>query len=453
MLFTSLSFLFLFFPLVLIVYFSLYKFRKAQNVFLFFASMVFYAWGEPKFSLILLLSIIINWLTALLIDRFRKKKKALLAISLVFNLGLLFVFKYLDFAIVQFNSVFKSDIGLSNIVLPIGISFFTFQALSYVIDVYKGEACQKNPLNVGLYISFFPQLIAGPIVRYGTIADQISNRKESLEKFSSGAIRFMQGFSKKVLLANTMAVIADKAFALDSAEISICFAWLGAFAYMMQIFFDFSGYSDMAIGLGKMFGFEFEENFNHPYVSISITEFWRRWHISLSSWFRDYVYIPLGGNKCSKRRNMFNLFIVWALTGIWHGANWTFILWGLLYFLILVFEKNTGVAEFNEKHRIIGHLYSLLIVCLLWVLFRAESISDAKNYVLSMFSGTFYSGMTYVYIRENIFFIPAAILFSTSIGGRIKRSWVTDILVFIVFVFSIVYVINGTYNPFIYFNF
>ena len=453
MLFTSLFFLFLFLPLVLIVYYSLCKFRKAQNVFLFFASMFFYAWGEPRFALILLMSIILNWLTALLIDKFRKRKKSFLTISLVFNLGLLFIFKYLDFSIIQFNSVFKTNIGLRGIILPIGISFFTFQALSYVIDVYNGETCQKNPLNVGLYISFFPQLIAGPIVRYGTIADQIINRKESLEKFSSGSIRFMQGFSKKVLLANTMAIIADKAFTLDSAELSISFAWLGAFAYMMQIYFDFSGYSDMAIGLGKMFGFEFEENFNHPYVSVSITEFWRRWHISLSSWFKDYVYIPLGGNKCSKRRSMFNLLIVWALTGIWHGANWTFILWGLLYFLVLVFEKNTGITKFNEQHKIIGHLYSLLIICLLWVLFRAESISAAKNYVISMFSGTFFSGMTYIYIRENIFFILAAFLFSTSLGGRLKRNHATDILVFFVFIISIIYVINGTYNPFIYFNF
>ena len=235
MLFTSLFFLFLFLPLVLIVYYSLCKFRKAQNVFLFFASMFFYAWGEPRFALILLMSIILNWLTALLIDKFRKRKKSFLTISLVFNLGLLFIFKYLDFSIIQFNSVFKTNIGLRGIILPIGISFFTFQALSYVIDVYNGETCQKNPLNVGLYISFFPQLIAGPIVRYGTIADQIINRKESLEKFSSGSIRFMQGFSKKVLLANTMAIIADKAFTLDSAELSISFAWLGAFAYMMQI--------------------------------------------------------------------------------------------------------------------------------------------------------------------------------------------------------------------------
>lgn len=453
MLFTSLIFLFLFLPIVLVVNYALIKRRKAQNVFLFFSSMFFYAWGEPKFAIVLLLSILLNWFMALLIGRFRQYGKVFLGISIVFNLGLLFGYKYLDFAIVQFNSAFKTDIATRNIILPIGISFFTFQALSYVIDVFRGGKYQKNPLNVGLYISFFPQLIAGPIVRYSTIAEQIIGRKESLEKFSAGAIRFMQGFAKKVLIANSMAVIADKAFSLNSSEITVSFAWLGAIAYMMQIFFDFSGYSDMAIGLGKMFGFEFDENFNYPYVSVSITEFWRKWHISLSSWFRDYVYIPLGGSRCSKARNFLNLFIVWALTGIWHGANWTFILWGLLYFIVLVLEKTTGVTKFNEKHRIIGHLYSLLIICFLWVLFRAESISIAMDYYLSMFSGTFYSGMTYVYIRENIFFIPAAILFSTSIGNRINRSLVTDILVLIVFLVSIVYVINGTYNPFIYFNF
>lgn len=300
MLFSSTLFIYAFLPSVIFVYYALLrKSRTLQNVFLLFASLFFYAWGEPKFVLVMLLSIFANWSFGILVDKSRNSKsrsKAVLAATVIFNLSILFVFKYLDFTIDNINTVFKSNIPTTGIVLPIGISFFTFQAMSYVIDVYRGKGTvQKNIFNVGLYISFFPQLIAGPIVRYETIADQIINRKETLEDFFQGFTRFVFGLSKKVLLANSFAVIADRAFdGLEKgAELSVLGAWLGAICYTMQIFYDFSGYSDMAIGLGKMFGFRFLENFDHPYISTSITEFWRRWHISLGTWFRDYVYIPL----------------------------------------------------------------------------------------------------------------------------------------------------------------
>lgn len=300
MLFVSLIFIFLFLPSVLALYYICKWSRPLQNIILFISSMFFYAWGEPAFSLVLFISILVNWFIALVIDICRDKttvRKMLVVIDIVLNLGLLFIYKYLSFVLTQINVIGHLDIPVKEITLPIGISFFTFQALSYVLDVNRGEKCQKNPLYLGLYISFFPQLIAGPIVRYNTIAKQIVGRKETIDKFKGGSVRFMQGFSKKVLLANTMAAIADKAFALNSTELTVTFAWLGSIAYTLQIYFDFSGYSDMAIGLGRMFGFEFEENFNYPYISSSITEFWRRWHISLSSWFRDYVYIPRGGEQ------------------------------------------------------------------------------------------------------------------------------------------------------------
>ncbi|MBQ2747807.1 MAG: MBOAT family protein, partial [Firmicutes bacterium] len=303
--------------------------RKLQNIFLLIASLGFYAWGEPWFVLVMMLSILGNWIFGLLVNKFRESKassRAVIIVMLVFNLSIIFIFKYLCFTLEQINNITKAEIAIPDIALPIGISFFTFQAISYVIDVYreKGEM-QKNLLNVGLYISFFPQLIAGPIVRYETISDQINNRRENWDDFAEGVCRFVIGLSKKVLLSNNFALIANQAFSYDAADAcSILFAWLGAIAYTLQIYFDFSGYSDMAIGLGKMFGFHFLENFNYPYISLSVSEFWRRWHISLGSWFRDYVYFPLGGSRVdTKARLVFNLFVVWFLTGVWHGANWT----------------------------------------------------------------------------------------------------------------------------------
>ncbi|MDD3926872.1 MAG: MBOAT family protein, partial [bacterium] len=348
MLFSSSVFIFLFLPVTILVYYALIKNRPLQNILLLIVSLLFYAWGEPWFVFVMIGSIISNWFFGLLIDKHRDspaKVKFLLVAMLAFNLSVMFIFKYLVFALVNINGLLKTHITVPDITLPIGISFFTFQAMSYVLDVYrkKGDV-QINPLNVGLYISFFPQLIAGPIVRYQTIAEMINGRKENFDDFSQGVCRFIVGLAKKILLANTLALVADKAFSLPAGELSVTFAWLGAIAYAFQIFFDFSGYSDMAIGLGKMFGFHFDENFNYPYISKSVSEFWRRWHISLGTWFRDYVYFPLGGSRVTSRgRLVLNLFIVWLLTGIWHGANWTLIIWGLYYFVFITTEKLTGL--------------------------------------------------------------------------------------------------------------
>ena len=326
MLFSSVEFIFIFLPIVIFVYYVLLrKSRTLQNIFLTFSSLLFYAWGEPKFVIVMIISILINWYLAIRVDKKRENKKSiklLLCMTIIINLSILFIFKYLMFTLTNINNIFGSNLSVPNITLPIGISFFTFQAISYVIDVYrKNGEVQKNPLNVALYIAFFPQLIAGPIVRYETIAKQIKSRQETFDDFASGVCRFMVGLGKKVLLSNTLAIVADNAFNMNSInELSVLMAWLGAIAYTFQIYYDFSGYSDMAIGLGKMFGFSFLENFNYPYISKSISEFWRRWHISLGSWFRDYVYFPLGGSRVdTKKRLLFNLFVVWFLRGYGTG--------------------------------------------------------------------------------------------------------------------------------------
>jgi alginate O-acetyltransferase complex protein AlgI len=338
---------------VIAVYYNPFvKKRGFRNIVLLLASLFFYGWGEPVFVFLMILSIIVNWAFGLMVDGMAKKGNKLgmklgMILSVVYNLGLMFVFKYLTFVTKNISFLLHNDSIVVNIALPIGISFFTFQLMSYVFDVYYGTAkVQKNLLYVGLYVSMFPQLIAGPIVRYETVADEIVNRVENRKDFAEGFGRFVVGLGKKILISNYVGKIADIAFATEGG-MSVAMAWLGAIAYTLQIYFDFSGYSDMAIGLGRMFGFHFLENFNFPYVSKSITEFWRRWHITLSTWFRDYVYIPLGGNRVSKGRHIWNIFVVWFLTGVWHGANWTFICWGLLYFVLLMFEKLTGFHKKN----------------------------------------------------------------------------------------------------------
>ena len=470
MLFSSAVFLFLFLPCVLLGYYILFrKSRTLQNVFLLLASLFFYAWGEPWFVLVMLVSITLNYVFGLLVSRCRDRQgtaRALIVAMLSMNLGIMFVFKYLMFTIANINRVFNATLSVPAIALPIGISFFTFQAISYVLDIYRdrGEA-QRNPLDVGLYISFFPQLIAGPIVKYETVALQIRGRRETWADFSSGACRFIMGLGKKVLLANTLALVAEKAFNLGGARLSVSFAWMGALAYTLQIFFDFSGYSDMAIGLGKMFGFHFLENFNYPYISSSITEFWRRWHISLSTWFRDYVYFPLGGSRVKSRARMvFNLFVVWLLTGIWHGANWTFICWGLFYFVLIAAEKLSGFEGKLEKQRWVKHFYTMLLVVCGWVLFRADSIGAAAEYLKAMFGlqgNAFWDANTVLYALENRYFFIAAILFSMPVvkwlGQRIPNRHIFDILhvlsLLLIFIVSISYIIKGSYNPFIYFNF
>jgi len=474
MLFSSTIFIFGFLPIILLIYYALLrKHNKAKNIFLFFASMLFYAWGEPKYIFLLILSIFINWVFGLLVDKYRENKfksKIFLVLMVASNLLLLCIFKYLGFIITNINLLFNSNLYVPKIELPIGISFFTFQAISYVIDVYrKNGKVQKNILNVGLYLSFFPQLIAGPIVRYETISEQIENRKETLEQFSKGVYRFLIGLFKKVLIANQMAIIAD--FVFDNNPTSVLFAWLGAISYMLQIYYDFSGYSDMAIGLGKMFGFEFNENFNYPYIAKSITDFWHRWHISLSTWFRDYVYIPLGGSRCSKYRALFNMFVVWMLTGIWHGAAWNFIIWGLYYFIILLLEKNIlkekikRIDSFNWILKSIMQFYTLIIVLFGWVIFRSNSINGIVLFVKSMFgvNDIPFIDMNFLsFFSNKVLYIIIGILFCTSIFKRIEKILDNNkLLSNIIFPFcfistliiAISFLVKGTYNPFIYFNF
>ena len=433
--------------------------------------MFFYAWGEPKFVLIMIWSIAVNWFFGLWVSKKRESKKQsrlIIALDVAFNLAILFVFKYLTFAGNVFNDLFGAGLTIPDIALPIGISFFTFQAMSYVIDVYrqKGEV-QTNILYVGLYISFFPQLIAGPIVRYETIADQIKNRKETIDDFFDGFARFVVGLSKKVLLANSFGELADIAFksSKNGDPLSVTFSWLGAVAYTLQIFFDFSGYSDMAIGLGRMFGFHFLENFDYPYISKSITEFWRRWHMSLGTWFRDYLYFPLGGSRCSRGRNILNLFVVWLLTGIWHGANFTFIVWGLMYFVLLVIEKLTGLHKKGGKRlAVFKWIYTIFFVVIGWVIFRADSQGDALRYLASMFGlsgNVFVDGVFIGWLTQNIILLCIGIVLCTPVF-RIISNKTKDIStvgyvkaggLICLFVLSVASLVGNSYNPFIYFNF
>lgn len=467
MVFSSTTFLFLFLPTVLILYYNpIFKSPGFRNAILIISSIFFYAWGEPFFVVLMLLSIMLNWLFGLGVAKYKDsdkgKAKVFIALSVVVNLGMMYVFKYLTFTLKNINLIFNSNLDTLNIALPIGISFFTFQAMSYVIDVYRGSGnVQKNPFNVALYISFFPQLIAGPIVRYETIAEQINYRKENFDAFSDGVYRFMLGFCKKVLIANNVASVADEIFAYS--EMSVSTAWIGAIAYTLQIFFDFSGYSEMAIGLGKMFGFDFLENFDYPYISKSVSEFWRRWHISLGTWFRDYVYFPLGGSRVkSKSRLIFNLFVVWFLTGVWHGANWTFIVWGLLYFVLLTIEKLT---KFTDKIGFFGHIYTMLFVIIGWVLFRSESIPDALEYLRTMFfmSGSELFDEKALFFLDNYkFYLVAGILACFPIVPKLREKIkinpklydaITTVALFVTFIISLTFTIKGSYNPFIYFNF
>lgn len=474
MLFSSVIFIAGFLPCVLFIYYIiLNKSRQAQNILLVLASLFFYAWGEPRFVPIMLASATGNWIFGILTEKYRSNKrisKILITIMLIFNLSIIFVFKYLIFTLSNINLIFDTSFSIKSVELPLGISFFTFHAISYVMDIRRGKVeAQRNFLNVVLYISFFPQLIAGPIVRYHTISDQILNRKETFEEFSSGVCRFIIGFGKKILLANNFAGIANLSFTLSQHnECSIAFAWMGAVSYTFQIYFDFSGYSDMAIGLGRMFGFKFLENFNHPYVSKSVSEFWRRWHISLGSFFRDYVYFPLGGSRVeTKERLILNLFVVWFLTGLWHGANWTFIVWGLFYFVFITFEKLTGFEQkgFNS----LKHIYTMILVIIGWVIFKSPSIGAAVSYLkimLFMSGSNLIDSNASVYLKENICFFIAGFVFSLPVTQNLTRylakknledNYLVEIaraiaLAF-VFLLAIAYLVKGSYNPFIYFNF
>lgn len=474
MLFSSVTFLFYFLPMVLVLYYSLFFSISLKNMVLFFASLFFYAWGEPKFVLIMLVSITVNYLFGLLVayykERKQRKVKMVLTFMCIYNLSVLFVFKYLLFVLRNINDYRNIPLSIPNIVLPIGISFFTFQAMSYVIDVYRGTGeVQKNPFYVGLYIAFFPQLVAGPIVRYATMSDQMKKRKETWKKFSVGVCRFIVGLCKKVLLANNLAIVVDQIFAMNSSQlVDVSTAWIGAIAYTLQIYYDFSGYSDMAIGLGLLFGFKFEENFKYPYIATSISEFWRRWHISLGTWFRDYVYFPMGGSRVANKDKMIkNLFVVWLLTGIWHGAEWTFLVWGMIHFLCIMLEKIIHV-DTKGKGNFWRHLYVLFIVNIGWVVFRAANLKDAGQYFIAMFglgNTAIWSDTAAMFLKEYIVFFLLGIIFAYPIAKKINTKLAIGvkygsvfkiaypIVMIIGFLLCVTYLIKGAYNPFIYFNF
>ena len=469
MLFSSTVFLFVFLPAVLLGYYILPG-QKLRNLFLLAASLFFYAWGEPVYVFLMLFSIAANFLLGLWIHR-SGKARGPLVLAVVLNLGILFFFKYLDFTIENLNALFGTSLAPVGLSLPIGISFFTFQALSYCIDVFRGTAeVQRNVLDLGLYISFFPQLIAGPIVRYNSVAQQIRSRKTDPELFRQGVERFILGFAKKVLLANNLSIVAERAFQLGGAgELTAALAWMGSLSYSLQIYFDFSGYSDMAIGLGRMFGFRFEENFNYPYISRSVSEFWKRWHISLGRWFRDYIYFPLGGSRVSRGKLLRNLFAVWLFTGIWHGAAWQFIVWGLGYGVLVAFEKLSGLPGRLRSSfaRGLYMVFTLLVVNAGWVLFGAQDLS-AGLYQLGAMLGIGTAGsadLALFLLRENWLCLLLGLLFSTPlISDALRRLWagredqplwaIGKALGFLLLLtLSVSYLAMGAHNPFIYFNF
>lgn len=475
MLFSSIEFLLLFLPVTYGINFLLPK--KLRNYWLLIASLFFYAWGEPRFVFVMMASICFNYLLARWIERCRDSKtkaKAILVLDVALNLGILMIFKYLNFITATVHSwlpASRSWFPETSIVLPIGISFFTFQALSYVVDVYRGIDAQKNPAYLGLYIALFPQLIAGPIVRYTTVMDQINDRHITADDFKKGIMRFLLGFNKKILLANVLSEVADMAFA--SGDNTVCMAWMGALCYGLQLYFDFDGYSDMAIGLGRMLGFHFLENFNYPYISNNLTEFWRRWHISLTTWFRDYVYFPLGGSRVKPGRVVLNLFIVWFLTGLWHGANWTFIVWGILYGAVTIAERMWRIPKrLAEGPRVILVLYAVLIRVfhfIEWVIFRSVSLPEAGTYLKTMFgfSGHAFADAWFLYwLREYAVFIIIGILCCTPIFrviaeklklGRMQEGeWESEagcVIQFVLFLISFSCLVMQANNPFIYFNF
>lgn len=473
MVFSNLVFIFVFLPLVLLFYFIVGK--KFKNTILLIASLIFYAWGEPKYVFLMLFSILLNYIFGRLVNRYRNQlslKKLFLTIAIVGNLLILGFFKYAEFVVNNINLLFGINIQIDPIPLPIGISFFTFQAMSYIIDVYRNDVkVQKNILSLSLYISLFPQLVAGPIVRYHTVAEQIKSRFVNLDKFSEGIRRFIVGLAKKVIIANSLGELADMVFATPASELTVTSAWIGVIAYGLQIYFDFSGYSDMAIGLGKMFGFDFLENFNYPYISKSISEFWRRWHISLGSWFRDYVYIPLGGNRKGYSRTIINLLIVWSITGFWHGASWTFMAWGFYFGVWIVIER-IWIGNMLSKSRLFGNLYVFIIVMVGWVFFRADDFSYSFSMIKVMFGLTnqpLINGFTYIYLNDYwLFFVigllgmlPVIPWLRKRINPLLEKNQITNIIASISFpivymamlVLSILLLVNSTYNPFIYFRF
>ena len=471
MVFSSLLFLFIFLPAVLIVYYIVP--RKLKNSILLLFSLVFYAWGEPIYILLMLASIILSYVGGILIGWLKQKEKvksakAVLIIFSILSLSMLAFFKYANFAIGTVNGIFGTSVSTLAIVLPIGISFYTFQTLSYMIDVYRAETTvQKNPISYGAYVAMFPQLIAGPIVQYKTIAEQLQSRKQTSAQFEKGIHRFMVGLGKKVLLANNIGLLWNQIQAM-SGSVPAMTAWLGIIAFTLQIYFDFSAYSDMAIGLGFMFGFTFLENFDHPYESKSITEFWRRWHISLGKWFRDYVYIPLGGNRVKWWRHIINILSVWLLTGIWHGASWNFVLWGLYYAVLLILEKFVFGKYLKKLPSFFQHFYCMFFVIFGWVLFAFESVGGGFSYIGTMFGGggVFANKETVYLLYNNAILLVLCFIGCTSLPKRIG-TWVAsklaskqialtiiqNVVYVAIFVLSVAYLVDASFNPFLYFRF
>ena len=470
MIFSSLFFICIFLPVTLILYYVVP--RKAKNLILLIMSLIFYAWGEPVYVLLMIFSILYNYFSARSIAYYRETenramKNIVFILGLIVNLGLLCFFKYYGFFVENINSLFHLALPIRNIALPIGISFYTFQTLSYVIDVYKGNVkVQRNIINFGAYISMFPQLIAGPIVRYADIETQLNDRKMTFEKFSEGTAWFIKGLAKKVLLANNIGMLFDAVFAAAAPDRAVLTTWLGVIAFTFQIYFDFSGYSDMAVGLGKMLGFEFVQNFNYPYISKSATEFWRRWHISLSTWFREYVYIPLGGNRVSAIKHIRNIFVVWILTGFWHGAAWNFVLWGLYYAVLLLLEKYVYGKLLKKAGAVIGHIYTILVFVLGWLIFASSSVQEIGANFASMFGilhTPFIDATTLYYLRTNAVLLVLCILCSTPLVMKLFTliasrkgagfKFISVVCYAAVFIASMACLVNATYNPFLYFRF
>lgn len=462
MVFTSISFIYYFLPLLLIFYFVVPK--KFRNIILLMFSVLFYFYGEPKYILLMLIEVLISYVVGLLIDKY--KSKNILIIGIFIHVLLFGIFKYFNFVIINVNNLFDSNLNLLNVVLPIGISFYTFQIISYEIDVYNKKVnVQSNILKYFLYVFLFPQLIAGPIVRYQDVNNEIDNRNVTFEMFANGLRRFIIGLSKKVIIANNLGELCN--IYLNLGDKSVLFTWIFAISYMLQIYFDFSGYSDIAIGLGKMLGFNFPENFNYPYMAKSITDFWRRWHMTLSSWFRDYVYIPLGGNKKGVLKQIRNILIVWSLTGLWHGASWNFIVWGLYFGILLILEKFILKKYFSNVPKFIKGIYTLFLVMISFVIFQGDNLSNDFNIIKGLFGlngELFINNVTLYYLKGYVLFIVLGVISSTNYvknlvikisNGKGKKiiNILEPIYLLILLIIVTMYLIDSSYNPFLYFRF
>ena len=458
MVFSSLIFLFRFMPIFFICYFLLPM--KYKNFCLLIFSLLFYSWGEPKYIILMITSILVDYCISQRIwkeEKNKKRQKLLLSASIIFNIGMLFVFKYYNFITVNVNNIFKSNIQLSSMTLPLGISFYTFQTLSYTIDVYKGRIRpEKNIINFAAFVTMFPQLIAGPIVKYTDIREKLISRKHNWSLVEEGVEDFIIGLGKKVLLANNFGMLWEEAQSIGFANISTPMAWLSLLAFSLQIYYDFSGYSTMAIGLGKMLGFVFPKNFNYPYISKSISEFWRRWHITLGSWFKEYIYIPLGGNRKGKKRTFLNLLIVWFLTGLWHGAEFNFILWGLYFFLLISLEKLI-LDKYLNNYKFFAHIYTIFMLLMGWAIFAITDLNLLKVFLKQLFACKYNTEWIY-YLQNYLIIIVIGVVCSTpvvsSIWNRLKiNKYVSTLILISIFILSVAYLVDSSYNPFLYFRF